>query len=636
MAEAKDSSLDLLGDEIRGVLVPGAEPIVPSHAEKASRSLVGAVAPWKPSAWWRSSKPFCHLGEDVSVSRRLIKEKVPRRARVCRRHLPRERCLRGSEARRCGPGTSAPGVCCPAGAALPGVVRLPAPLTQVRPQLTSGTEIRCERIAGRPGGGSEGMRVRGVSQSLQRKHFILRRRTRRETYCLRLRRESFALDVVPLLKLGHLPGNGRHVLGAETGGPVLSPLPARPFLPGSPSRPLGGSPVRAQTPLLRRLPGAQLAPPPGAGGSLILYGLLIFVIFVEEVVTAASLHRYQIVRHQGLLGSDLRAQPASWRGRPGPGLESGGEASQCACCAYREWLSFYAFRFLPGQGLVLYPQIGDKLDIICPKVDSKTVGQYEYYKVYMVDKDQADRCTIKKENTPLLNCARPDQDVKFTIKFQEFSPNLWGLEFQKNRDYYIISTSNGSLEGLDNQEGGVCQTRAMKILMKVGQDASSAGSPRHNDPTRRPELEAGTNGRSSTTSPFVKPNPGSSTDGNSAGHSGNNILGSEVALFAGIASGCIIFIVIIITLVVLLLKYRRRHRKHSPQHTATLSLSTLATPKRSGNNNGSEPSDIIIPLRTADSVFCPHYEKVSGDYGHPVYIVQEMPPQSPANIYYKV
>lgn len=293
-------------------------------------------------------------------------------------------------------------------------------------------------------------------------------------------------------------------------------------------------------------------------------------------------------------------------------------------------------KFLPGQGLVLYPQIGDKLDIICPKVDSKTVGQYEYYKVYMVDKDQADRCTIKKENTPLLNCARPDQDVKFTIKFQEFSPNLWGLEFQKNKDYYIISTSNGSLEGLDNQEGGVCQTRAMKILMKVGQDASSAGSARNHGPTRRPELEAGTNGRSSTTSPFVKPNPGSSTDGNSAGHSGNNLLGSEVALFAGIASGCIIFIVIIITLVVLLLKYRRRHRKHSPQHTTTLSLSTLATPKRGGNNNGSEPSDVIIPLRTADSVFCPHYEKVSGDYGHPVYIVQEMPPQSPANIYYKV
>ncbi|XP_018425060.1 PREDICTED: ephrin-B2 [Nanorana parkeri] len=290
-------------------------------------------------------------------------------------------------------------------------------------------------------------------------------------------------------------------------------------------------------------------------------------------------------------------------------------------------------KFLPGQGMILYPQIGDKLDIICPKVDSKSTVQYEYYKVYLVDKEQADSCTIK-DKTPLLNCAKPDQDVKFTIKFQEFSPNLWGLEFQKNKDYYIISTSNGSVEGVDNKEGGVCVTKAMKILMKVGQDPDSPGTNSNANPTRRPYPELGTNGKSSTTSPFVNGPEGSSTNGKNAGHT--SIIGSEVALFAGIASGCIIFIVIIITLVVLLLKYRRRHRKHSPQHTTTLSLSTLATPKRGGNNNGSEPSDIIIPLRTADSVFCPHYEKVSGDYGHPVYIVQEMPPQSPANIYYKV
>lgn len=129
------------------------------------------------------------------------------------------------------------------------------------------------------------------------------------------------------------------------------------------------------------------------------------------------------------------------------------------------------------------------------------------------------------------------------------------------------------------------------------------------------------------------------SENNSNSGKSSSVIGSEVAIFVGIASGSVIFIIIIIMLVLLLLKYRRRHRKHSPQHAATLSLSTLATPKRSGgggNNNGSEPSDIIIPLRTADSVFCPHYEKVSGDYGHPVYIVQEMPPQSPANIYYKV
>ncbi|XP_015217324.1 ephrin-B2a isoform X1 [Lepisosteus oculatus] len=296
-------------------------------------------------------------------------------------------------------------------------------------------------------------------------------------------------------------------------------------------------------------------------------------------------------------------------------------------------------KFIPGQGLVLYPQIGDKMDIVCPRVDSGSGEQVEYYKLYMVPREQVESCSITKADTPLLNCVKPDQDVKFTLKFQEFSPNLWGLEFLRNHDYFIISTSNGTMEGLENQEGGVCQTKSMKIIMKVGQDPNEPISPKdyptrnppkHHDGEKDHENEV-TNNAEDKPGNGPRTGPNNDKEGQSS-----SIIGSEVALFAGITSGCVIFIVIIITLVVLLLKYRRRHRKHSPQHTATLSLSTLATPKRGGNNNGSEPSDIIIPLRTADSVFCPHYEKVSGDYGHPVYIVQEMPPQSPANIYYKV
>lgn len=41
------------------------------------------------------------------------------------------------------------------------------------------------------------------------------------------------------------------------------------------------------------------------------------------------------------------------------------------------------------------------------------------------------------------------------------------------------ATSNGTLDGLENREGGVCQTRSMKIVMKVGQGESSSvlGSP---------------------------------------------------------------------------------------------------------------------------------------------------------------
>lgn len=96
--------------------------------------------------------------------------------------------------------------------------------------------------------------------------------------------------------------------------------------------------------------------------------------------------------------------------------------------------------------MVLYPQIGDKLDIVCPRVDGGVTDGVEYYKVYMVPREQLESCTITKADTPLLNCVKPDQDVKFTLKFQEFSPNLWGLEFFKGKDYYIIckSTSRGA------------------------------------------------------------------------------------------------------------------------------------------------------------------------------------------------
>ncbi|XP_027008246.1 ephrin-B2a isoform X1 [Tachysurus fulvidraco] len=295
-------------------------------------------------------------------------------------------------------------------------------------------------------------------------------------------------------------------------------------------------------------------------------------------------------------------------------------------------------KFVQGQGLVLYPQIGDKMDIVCPRVEGGSMDGVEYYKLYMVPREQLDSCTVTKADTPLLNCVKPDQDVKFTLKFQEFSPNLWGLEFFRGKDYYIISTSNGTMEGLENQEGGVCKTKSMKIVMKVGQNPSDPLPPKEY-PTKHPPKYTDT-GKDKSNEVLDKPgtshHEGETVDGGSGGKS-SSVIGSEVALFAGVASACVIAVAVVVMLVVLLLKHRRRHGKHSPPHTTTLSLGSLATPKRGGgNNNGSEPSDIIIPLRTADSVFCPHYEKVSGDYGHPVYIVQEMPPQSPANIYYKV
>ncbi|XP_039111572.1 ephrin-B1 [Hyaena hyaena] len=304
-------------------------------------------------------------------------------------------------------------------------------------------------------------------------------------------------------------------------------------------------------------------------------------------------------------------------------------------------------KFLSGKGLVIYPKIGDKLDIICPRAEAGR--PYEYYKLYLVRPEQAAACSTVLDPNVLVTCNRPEQEIRFTIKFQEFSPNYMGLEFKKHHDYYITSTSNGSLEGLENREGGVCRTRTMKIVMKVGQDPNAVTPEQLT--TSRPSKEADNTIKMATQAPSGRGSMGDSDGkhetvnqeeksgpGASGGGSGDpdSFFNSKVALFAAVGAGCVIFLLIIIFLTVLLLKLRKRHRKHTQQRAPALSLSTLASPKGGSGTAGTEPSDIIIPLRTTENNYCPHYEKVSGDYGHPVYIVQEMPPQSPANIYYKV
>ncbi|XP_056456868.1 ephrin-B1-like [Gadus chalcogrammus] len=92
-------------------------------------------------------------------------------------------------------------------------------------------------------------------------------------------------------------------------------------------------------------------------------------------------------------------------------------------------------KFLPGKGLVIYPDIGDKLDIICPKADPGR--DYEFYKLYLVKREQADTCSTVLDPNVLVSCNKPEKDIKFTIKFQEFSPNYMGLEFKRDVDYFI-------------------------------------------------------------------------------------------------------------------------------------------------------------------------------------------------------
>ncbi|XP_028332199.1 ephrin-B2a-like [Gouania willdenowi] len=295
-------------------------------------------------------------------------------------------------------------------------------------------------------------------------------------------------------------------------------------------------------------------------------------------------------------------------------------------------------KFTPGQGLVLYPQIGDKMDIVCPRSDASKGGKEEFYKVYLVTRRQMESCTIETKDTSLLNCDKPNQDVKFTFKFQEFSPNLWGLEFLKGRDYYITSTSTGSLQGLDNTNGGVCRTKSMKLVLRVGQNSTDSLSTLQESPTRFPPTppkskakDASTKGSDEKGKADDDSNPRTTNPGDGDG--------SELGLLVWIVSGCASLLLVVVIVTVVLWRYRRPHCDPERQQSSSVSLSTLAVQKRdsiSSDNNDSDRSDVVFPLRASESMICRHYERVSSDYGPPVYIVQEITPQTPTNLYYKV
>lgn len=115
--------------------------------------------------------------------------------------------------------------------------------------------------------------------------------------------------------------------------------------------------------------------------------------------------------------------------------------------------------------------------------------------------------------------------------------------------------------------------------------------------------------------------------------------GLQSGVFLWVFSGCAILLLVIMVSLAVLWKYRRQRRVPESQQSASVPLNTLAAPKRdsiSSENNGSDRSDVVFPLRPSDSMLCRHYERVSCDYGPPVYIVQEITPQSPTNVYYKV
>ncbi|KAL3213370.1 hypothetical protein MRX96_035430 [Rhipicephalus microplus] len=101
----------------------------------------------------------------------------------------------------------------------------------------------------------------------------------------------------------------------------------------------------------------------------------------------------------------------------------------------------------------------DQVNIICPVYRTGTQEEdVERYIIYNVSKEEYDSCRITNPTPRIIAvCDKPHQP---------------------GQDYYFISTSTGSEEGLHQRIGGRCATHNMKVIFKVCCDPSKSTTSR--------------------------------------------------------------------------------------------------------------------------------------------------------------
>lgn len=129
--------------------------------------------------------------------------------------------------------------------------------------------------------------------------------------------------------------------------------------------------------------------------------------------------------------------------------------------------------FSNGEAAELNVHFGEKLDIYCPQRSGynpvPSTEEPLYLKGFLVSEEDFATCAVSdtKYAKKIFTCNTPDKEKKHTILFQEINPNPFGLTFDRGQAYFLISTSDGTAGGMGNTMGGVCDSRNMKIRIRV-------------------------------------------------------------------------------------------------------------------------------------------------------------------------
>ncbi|KAK6749106.1 hypothetical protein RB195_001608 [Necator americanus] len=111
---------------------------------------------------------------------------------------------------------------------------------------------------------------------------------------------------------------------------------------------------------------------------------------------------------------------------------------------------------------VMPVNIGDRVSLLCPRPGD----DYEYSNIYAVSEEEYTHCFL--QNPHLVgSCHNNTQEVTITVVFRQFTPTPGGMEFEPGRTYYFITTSDGTLSGIDRRKDGLCTERQMKVKFEV-------------------------------------------------------------------------------------------------------------------------------------------------------------------------
>uniref|UniRef100_A0A3B3VD47 Ephrin A2 n=2 Tax=Poecilia TaxID=8080 RepID=A0A3B3VD47_9TELE len=95
--------------------------------------------------------------------------------------------------------------------------------------------------------------------------------------------------------------------------------------------------------------------------------------------------------------------------------------------------------------------INDYLDIYCPHYEApEPAERMEHYILYMVNYDGYMSCSHYRNGFKRWECNRPQSPngpLKFSEKFQLFTPFSLGFEFRPGHEYYYISSPHPNLAG---------------------------------------------------------------------------------------------------------------------------------------------------------------------------------------------